>query len=295
MEKLTYGFVKEQIENKGYQLLSSNYEGYYHKLDIVCDKGHKFRTSWNILRTGSGCPICYRVNQSKSMLKDFDYIKNFIENEGFVLSSKEDDYKGNYSKLKVKCPNNHQINITWAEFKKGVRCSICSGLKKKTIEEVKKYVKKFNYKCLSKEYKNWESDLLFECPKGHKYITKWSTFQQGSRCPECNKIKKSINNSGPNCIFWKGGIANEPYCREWIPEFKQIIKDRDGNKCLNPTCENGNNLAVHHIDYNKKHCKKENLITLCRSCNSKANKDRKWHESWYKAILFKRYSYKYGV
>lgn len=295
MEKLTYRFVKEQIENKGYQLLSSDYGGYYHKLNIVCDKGHTYKTSWNIIRTGSSCPMCYRINQSKSMLKDFDYIKNFIENEGFTLLSKKDDYKGNYSKLKVKCQAGHLIDIMWAEFRRGVRCPICSGVKKKTIEKVKNYAIEFGYKCISKEYINGESKLEFKCPKGHQYITTWFSFQQGSRCPECFKIRQVINNSGPNCNFWKGGIANEPYCQIWIPEFKQIIRDRDGNKCLNPTCENGNNISVHHIDYNKKNCEKENLITVCRSCNSKANKDRKWHESWYKAILFRRYNYKYGV
>lgn len=27
--------------------------------------------------------------------------------------------------------------------------------------------------------------------------------------------------------------------------------------------------------------------------NSRANKDRKWHKAWYKAIINKRYSYRY--
>jgi len=52
-------------------------------------------------------------------------------------------------------------------------------------------------------------------------------------------------------------------------------------------------LAVHHIDYNKKFCGAENLITVCRSCNSRANTDRGWHKAWYKAILYKRYGYVY--
>ena len=47
-------------------------------------------------------------------------------------------------------------------------------------------------------------------------------------------------------------------------------------------------LHVHHIDYNKKNCKKSNLITICRSCNSMANKDRSWHKAWYNAIMLQR-------
>ena len=48
-------------------------------------------------------------------------------------------------------------------------------------------------------------------------------------------------------------------------------------------------LCIHHINYNKKDCKPKNLITLCKSCNSKANYDREWHKSWYKAIIYNKY------
>lgn len=46
---------------------------------------------------------------------------------------------------------------------------------------------------------------------------------------------------------------------------------------------------VHHIDYNKKNCDQYNLITLCVSCNTRANFDREWHEAWYKTIILNRY------
>jgi len=100
-------------------------------------------------------------------------------------------------------------------------------------------------------------------------------------------------NLGPENPNWKGGISCEPYCDIWLDkEFKESIKERDGYKCLNPDCwKNCNHLPIdiHHIDYNKKNCKPSNLIALCRSCNSRANKDREWHEFWYKAILYRRY------
>ncbi len=74
-------------------------------------------------------------------------------------------------------------------------------------------------------------------------------------------------------------------------EYKEDIKLRDGDKCLNPYCDSKNpdDLTVHHIDYNKKNCGPNNLITVCRSCNAKANIDRDWHTAWYQAILYKRY------
>jgi hypothetical protein len=292
--KHSYNFIKEFIEKENYILISKTYKNCETKLSIECENGHIYKTTFSIFRSGSRCPICYRKNQSKSMMKDFSIIKQSIEEQGFILLSSKTEYRGNSSKLKVICPNGHKIDICWSDFSRSkYGCPICAGCNKYTIEEIRKTVEKFGYKCLSKTYKNIRSKIKFECPLGHKYETTWPIFKNGSRCPECEKIKRSIKYSGPNCNFWKGGISTEPYCYEWTPEHKKLIKDRDGNICLNPTCCSGNWLTCHHVDYNKKNCCKENLITICRSCNSKANFDRNWHILWYQAILNKRYGYQY--
>jgi len=82
---------------------------------------------------------------------------------------------------------------------------------------------------------------------------------------------------------WKGGISYEPYCFAWsFDEFKQMIKDRDNNMCQNPMCnKTSSKLGIHHINYIKKDCEPSNLITLCNSCNSKANGSKEIpRESW---------------
>jgi hypothetical protein len=110
------------------------------------------------------------------------------------------------------------------------------------------------------------------------------------------RIKISISNKGKllgsKNHFWKGGVSCEPYCSIWKDrEYKESIKFRDGNKCLNPCCNNKSiKLNIHHINYNKKDCSPKNLVTLCNSCNSIANKDRIWHTAWYQAILKNRYN-----
>lgn len=102
--------------------------------------------------------------------------------------------------------------------------------------------------------------------------------------------------SGDDHPNWKGGISCEPYCQIWSDkEYKESIKQRDGHKCLNPDCwKTHKTLSIHHIDYNKKSCGPENLITICRSCNGRANKNRSWHKAWYQAIMYKRYGYVYS-
>lgn len=91
--------------------------------------------------------------------------------------------------------------------------------------------------------------------------------------------KKRIGKyAGPNCVHWKGGISLLPYCPEFTRDFKEFIKERDDNECQNPLCLGINDrMCVHHIDYDKQNCRTENLVTLCWSCNSRANFERqKW-------------------
>jgi 5-methylcytosine-specific restriction endonuclease McrA len=105
-----------------------------------------------------------------------------------------------------------------------------------------------------------------------------------------------LNRFGSGNPAWLGGKSFEEYCEVWKDkEFKLDLRQRDENRCLNPYCssKNSSDLTIHHIDYNKKNCHPKNLITVCRSCNARANKDRKWHKFWYQAVLTKRYNYKY--
>jgi len=105
-----------------------------------------------------------------------------------------------------------------------------------------------------------------------------------------------LTHSGPLASNWQGGISCEPYCQIWLDkEYKESIKIRDGYKCQNIDCrkKEGRIFIVHHINYNKKNCHPWNLITLCNSCNGRANFNREYWEQLYQNILSKKYSYKY--
>jgi hypothetical protein len=99
---------------------------------------------------------------------------------------------------------------------------------------------------------------------------------------------------GPNAFSWRGGISCEPYCPNWTQDYKELIRARDGDRCMNPDC-NGTvkRICVHHIDYDKKNCCPSNNITICMSCNSRANKNRSWHTKYYQGILTQTYGYQY--
>ena len=279
-KKLTYEFIKSQFEKENYKFLSKDYIGAHSKLNYICPVGHKYNISWNNWREGFRCPYC-----SNNIKKTIKTIKQKFKEKNYILLTTE--YKNNKQKLKYICPNGHKHSISWANWQKGIRCSYCSGNIRHTMEYIKKEFEKEGYILLTDEYKNSRQKLNYICPKGHKHKISWDGWQQGQRCPTCFFIR----NSGSGNPFWKGGISCEPYCDVWLDkDFKQSIKERDGYSCLNPDCwRTSKRLSIHHIDYNKKNCDPSNLITLCTSCNSRANKNRKWHKSWYQAILNKRY------
>jgi len=131
----------------------------------------------------------------------------------------------------------------------------------------------------------------------HSYVTrkKFSKARRGKPIhSEEEKRRRSELLKGSNNPQWKGGISKLPYCTNWTKEYKEEIKERDGYQCLNPYCfGRAKRLHVHHIDYTKTLCGPDNLITVCNSCNSRANKDREWHIAWYRTILSNRYSYNY--
>ena len=71
---------------------------------------------------------------------------------------------------------------------------------------------------------------------------------------------------------WRGGTSFEPYSVDWTKTLKRSIRERDKYTCQ--TCGKEPAIFVHHIDYDKKNCKPNNLITLCSSCHAMTNFNR---------------------
>lgn len=122
---------------------------------------------------------------------------------------------------------------------------------------------------------------------------KMSLAQIGKKLSKEHKEKISLANKGENHFNWKGGISCEPYCEMWIDkEYKKSIKERDNYKCQNPDCwVTSDRLCGHHINYNKKNCNPWNVITLCFSCNSRANFNKEYWREFYQEIIIKKYGY----
>ena len=87
--------------------------------------------------------------------------------------------------------------------------------------------------------------------------------------PPDNKMEKNPN--------WQGGKSFELYSKEWTETLKDLVRKRDNYVCRLCSKPQGSIAHdVHHIDFNKKNCSPENLITLCHNCHVKTNKKRNY-------------------
>jgi hypothetical protein len=150
-------------------------------------------------------------------------------------------------------------------------------------------IKKFCPIC-GKQLKSYQSNMCRSCAS-KKVLKKCKQFlnidKSGKNNPMYGIKRNGIIN--PN---WKGGISKFPYSFEFNQELKESIRKRDGYKCRK--CDISENiylktrkrvLDIHHIDYNKNNCSKENLITLCSKCNVQANGNRDYWFAYYTYIL----------
>lgn len=187
-QKLDYNYIKQQIENKGYELLSEIYENSQTNLRIRCNKNknHIFEMCWSNFNKGSGCRHCY----IESLKLTYNFVKEKIEESKYTLISTE--YIDHKSLLLIQCDKNHEpYESTWDNFRDGHRCRRCyfEGLRLE-YDFIKSEIEKEKYTLLSLLYENNKTPLTIQCDKKHEpYETCWNNFQQNNRCPHCNRSK----------------------------------------------------------------------------------------------------------
>jgi hypothetical protein len=277
---LNIEFIRHEFKKEGYILLSEEYVNNSQKLEYVCPKGHLHSVTWGHWNTSKvRCPYC-----SKNIKYNIDFARKQFIKIGYQLL--EVEYVSSKSNMKYKCDKGHIGYMSLYSIMKGHRCSICMNNKKLDLKYIKDFLKKEKYILLTRKYKNNKQKLKYRCPYGHIHYMRFDSWVSGKRCPTCKSIDTSIRMLGDKHWNWQGGIACEPYCSVWLDkEFKKSILERDNYQCQNPDCWGTSiRLTGHHIDYDKKNCDPSNIITLCNSCNSRANINRKCWTKFYQSI-----------
>ena len=224
MKKLTYAYVKEYIESFGYKLLSDVYISNREKLLLMCEKGHKYEASFGNFQKGKRCPECAKVIRGDKRRLSYDYVKNFIENEGHELISTE--YNKNNEYLLIKCPFEHIYKANFSSFQQGKRCPKCQNVYRYTYDDVKEIIEQEGYRLLSKEYINNHTKLRIMCFKNHIFDMDFNHFRNhNQRCPICNISKgerKIMDWLNKNKIDY---IHDEPYFKDLFGDIALLRPD----------------------------------------------------------------------
>jgi len=220
-----------QVNRYGYEILSNEFENANTEVTLKCPKGHVYKTKFVHFRSGSRCPQCGRENTESARRLKFDDVKQFIEEQGYILLSTE--YKNSSSFLDIKCPKGHSFKMTYNKFHSGRRCPICAENNrgdslKFSYDFVMKYIEAEGYILSSREYKNVDTKLKMKCDKGHIFYMSFWNFKNGNRCPVC----------------WKtcGTSRSEKEIQNFVFEIDERALFNDRTQIINPIT--GNNLEL---------------------------------------------------
>jgi len=182
------------------------------KLNIKLPKNYK-----NII-------IDYKlVFSSNKEIEALDKLRNKLYDVGYDLLSTK--YLGSHFKYEVKCITCGKHRFAQYNLLLTHKCSFCLGTNYNiSIETANKLAGNMGGKCLSIDYKNNHSKLLWECELGHQWNAKFNSIQNGTWCPECYKLHRSKNKIlgieiYKEAAIKKGGlcISNEVNsCRDYL-------------------------------------------------------------------------------
>ena len=163
-------------------------------------------------------------------------------------------------------------------------CQYC-GKKFKTFlaETKRRNVKYCSQECFNKGRIKGKTK---KCPICNKEFYRSSSYIKRGIDKYCSRECYGISERGISNHNWMGGVSFNPYPYEFTTKLKKQMKEKDNYTCQK--CGGKEDLAIHHINYNKKDNRPENLITLCRSCNGKVNFHREFWKGFFMGKIYER-------
>ncbi len=206
------------------------------------------------------------LNSKRTILsiKDANSLAN--AKNGFCLST---IYKNSNTKLLWQCNKGHQWEARYNSIQQGHWCFKCRKL---DIHEMKIIALDKKGDCLSSEYQNNKSKLMWKCEKGHEWQATPANIKKGHWCPKCagqhtytiKDLRTIANKRGGELLSnkrgnsktklkWKckmghiwTGITGQVVAGRWCPEcskglgericrtyFEEIFKDKFPTKYPN--------------------------------------------------------------
>ena len=199
--KKVKNFIEQEYKIVKLKWIKGVYTNNQSKLTLIDNFGYKYYLSLSALQA---------LNRFETQPKKFckrniytiDNIRHYFKIKNIPYKVLSENFTGTNDKITLKCDKGHVYDVILRSFMYGSRCPHCCIYTKKTIDEIKEYLKIYDYSLISKDYKESHSPILIKCPEGHTYKSTWASFQSGKRCTVCkesigeNKIRLWLENNG---------------------------------------------------------------------------------------------------
>jgi hypothetical protein len=116
-------YVREVFKENGCILISTEYENVNSKLKFICSCGNIATCSFRKFREGQRCFDCGEKKKKKRMRHSYEYVKEYFEKKGCILTSKE--YIKGDEPLDYICSCGNKSKITFYSLHNGSKCNKC--------------------------------------------------------------------------------------------------------------------------------------------------------------------------
>lgn len=225
MAKYTLEDLQEHaIKNNG-KCTSTEYIGTKEKYGWYCNEhNYHWRTTWTSVNIyGTWCKYCAIEKNAEKLRLDYDDVVEDCLNRNIEFL--DDEYISVNHKHNFRCKIcNYKWSVQYGVILyRNHGCARCAG-QAVNIKDMHKLAADNNGECLSEEYINDKTELLWKCKYGHIFKSMPRTIKNGSWCSKCSQSK------------------SEKYCRKTIEELtQQKFPKRKPKWLLN---ENGNRLEL---------------------------------------------------
>ncbi len=178
-KKLTIQSMHQLTESHGGRCLSKIYVNAHSKLTWQCAKGHRWMAIQNNVQKGHWCPRCAGSGERLSIQQ----MHELAESRGGKCLS--DVYVNVRSKLLWQCAKGHRWETTPDIAKQGHWCPKCRVHHRLTLEDMKETAASRGGLCLSDEYVNSSTHLIWQCREGHQWRATPNSVRMGTWCPAC--------------------------------------------------------------------------------------------------------------
>ena len=203
-------------EERGGRCLSTKYENAQSKLLWECAEGHQWEATPGMIKSRTWCPKCGKESSAAAQRLSIREMQRLADARGGQCLSKV--YINSMSKLLWECAEGH----TWKASPQGIRsgtwCPYCgrkssADKRRLTLKEMHETAKSRGGRCLSIEFNDVHTKLVWQCANGHQWEAVPSNIKRGSWCPTCAVTERAETQKLD------------------IQEMQQIAEER-GGRCL---------------------------------------------------------------